>query len=187
MKLISRLKAKRMFVTTPDYDVRIRLKNEDDIKYTLLKQSLTFVPSSGFSKDALVKGAESMGWTAASHGICQRGPIELVEYFVTTSTQKLQLGLKPEFKEYHSLTSLKTTAKIKSLVIDRLEMTKPFIQHWPQAVSLMVLPQNSMNTFEQLGELVDEMWFLAGDNSLDLNWYSKRMLLAGVYTSTGTN
>lgn len=48
----------------------------------------------------------------------------------------------------------------------------------------MVLPQNSHSTFVQLGELVDEIWYLAGDRSLDFNWYSKRGLLAGVYTST---
>jgi ubiquinone biosynthesis protein COQ9 len=48
----------------------------------------------------------------------------------------------------------------------------------------MAMPQNMPNTMQQLGELVDEMWFLAGDKSTDLNWYTKRMLLSGVYTST---
>jgi ubiquinone biosynthesis protein COQ9 len=80
---------------------------------------------------------------------------------------------------------LKTTAKIKQLVLQRLEMTKPVIHYWPQALRLMALPQNAPTTVQQLGQLVDEMWFLAGDTSTDLNWYSKRILLAGVYTSTG--
>jgi ubiquinone biosynthesis protein COQ9 len=64
-------------------------------------------------------------------------------------------------------------------------MTKPVLHYWPQALSLMALPQNAPHTVKQLGELVDEMWFLAGDQSADMNWYSKRVLLAGVYTSTG--
>jgi ubiquinone biosynthesis protein COQ9 len=65
-------------------------------------------------------------------------------------------------------------------------MTKPILHYWPQALSLMTMPQNAPTTLQQLSELVDEMWFLAGDRSTGMNWYSKRALLAGVYTSTGT-
>ena len=28
------------------------------------------------------------------------------------------------------------------------------------------------------------MWYLAGDNSTDFNFYTKRIILAGIYTST---
>lgn len=48
----------------------------------------------------------------------------------------------------------------------------------------MALPENIPYSVKHLAELVDEIWFLAGDNSHDLNWYSKRMLLAAVYSST---
>lgn len=74
---------------------------------------------------------------------------------------------------------------MKQLVLDRLELTRPILQYWPQALRLMALPQNAPNTVKQLAELVDEIWYLAGDQSVDLNWYSKRFLLAGIYTSTG--
>lgn len=32
--------------------------------------------------------------------------------------------------------------------------------------------------------MVDGIWRAAGDTSTDYNWYTKRALLAGVYTST---
>ena len=48
----------------------------------------------------------------------------------------------------------------------------------------MAVPENLPYSIKHLADLVDEIWFLAGDNSVDLNWYSKRMLLAGVYSST---
>ena len=48
----------------------------------------------------------------------------------------------------------------------------------------MALPENIPYSVKHLAELVDEIWFLAGDNSHDLNWYSKRMLWAAVYSST---
>ena len=35
-----------------------------------------------------------------------------------------------------------------------------------------------------LSELVDDIWFYAGDKSVDSNWYTKRMLLASIYKTT---
>jgi ubiquinone biosynthesis protein COQ9 len=32
--------------------------------------------------------------------------------------------------------------------------------------------------------MVDEMWHVAGDVSVDSQWYTKRLLIGGVYTST---
>ena len=48
----------------------------------------------------------------------------------------------------------------------------------------MAVPENVPYSIKHLAELVDEIWYLGGDNSHDLNWYSKRMLLAAVYSST---
>ncbi|KAJ3334519.1 Ubiquinone biosynthesis protein coq9, mitochondrial, partial [Kappamyces sp. JEL0680] len=48
----------------------------------------------------------------------------------------------------------------------------------------MALPSNVPQSITKLGQLVDDIWHLAGDRSVDLNWYSKRALLASVYTST---
>lgn len=39
-------------------------------------------------------------------------------------------------------------------------------------------------SLKQLGTAVDEIWHAAGDTSTDSNWYTKRALLAGVYTAT---
>jgi ubiquinone biosynthesis protein COQ9 len=91
-------------------------------------------------------------------------------------------------------TRLKVTEKIVKLTKERLMLTSPILKQWPQvfgvmnnpkAVRLMTMPENLPTTLKQLNELVDDIWFLAGDVSVDLNWYSKRLLLAGVYTTTG--
>ncbi|KAI8902480.1 COQ9-domain-containing protein [Globomyces pollinis-pini] len=170
--------------STNHYDIRLKKNKFNDqqseLQTQLLDASLLYVPEYGWTKTALMNGAESLGWTSMSHGICKRGPIELVEHFIQTSTAQLS----EELKSHPDFLDLKTTARIKRLVSIRLMMTSPYIDKWPQALSLMGLPQNAPNTVKQLAELVDEIWFLAGDQSIDLNWYSKRMLLAGVYTST---
>ena len=37
--------------------------------------------------------------------------------------------------------------------------------------------------FEIINKIIDQIWWWAGDKSLDHNFYTKRALLAGVYTS----
>ena len=37
---------------------------------------------------------------------------------------------------------------------------------------------------KQLAQITDDVWHAAGDKSTDYNWYTKRGLLAGVYTAT---
>ena len=51
-------------------------------------------------------------------------------------------------------------------------------------MSLQAQPQAAAAALQRLAELVDDVWAAAGDTSSDYNWYTKRALLAGVYTST---
>jgi ubiquinone biosynthesis protein COQ9 len=52
------------------------------------------------------------------------------------------------------------------------------------ALSFLALPQNAPLAAELLYRTVDDIWFACGDRSTDWNFYSKRGLLAGVYSST---
>lgn len=45
-------------------------------------------------------------------------------------------------------------------------------------------PSNVAMSLNHLAKIVDEIWHLAGDKSADMNWYTKRASLAGVYTTT---
>ena len=49
----------------------------------------------------------------------------------------------------------------------------------------MALPENIPDSLRELAKLSDEMWFLAGDRSVDFSWYTKRGTLSAVYASTG--
>ncbi len=46
-------------------------------------------------------------------------------------------------------------------------------------------PSNLPDSLERLALMLDEIWYQAGDRSVDFNWYTKRAMLAGVYCSTG--
>ena len=48
----------------------------------------------------------------------------------------------------------------------------------------MALPKNIRPSLAELARLADEIWYLAGDTSVDTSWYTKRATLAAVYSST---
>lgn len=53
-----------------------------------------------------------------------------------------------------------------------------------QALAIMAQPTYIPASTHELWSLADEIWFLAGDTSLDMSWYTKRASLSAVYAAT---
>lgn len=45
-------------------------------------------------------------------------------------------------------------------------------------------PLNVPTSFKQRAMLIDEIWHAAGDESSDIDWYVKRTVLGGIYSTT---
>lgn len=48
----------------------------------------------------------------------------------------------------------------------------------------MAQPTYIPASLKELANLSDEIWFLAGDTSVDMSWYTKRSSLAAIYAAT---
>ncbi|ORY51807.1 ubiquinone biosynthesis protein COQ9 [Rhizoclosmatium globosum] len=152
----------------------------DDVRNRILKSALASVPQLGFTTAALRHGCTSLGLSPMAAGAWPRGGAELAEYFVTNATKETAT----QMRTLNNFESMRVPQKIKAGVLIRLGLLKPYLHQWPDALALMAMPQNAPHSLHNLGLLVDEIWHVTGDRSTDMNWYSKRMLLAGVYTST---
>uniref|UniRef100_A0A3B3QAG3 Ubiquinone biosynthesis protein n=1 Tax=Paramormyrops kingsleyae TaxID=1676925 RepID=A0A3B3QAG3_9TELE len=53
-----------------------------------------------------------------------------------------------------------------------------------QALSTLLLPHNVPSSLKCLSTLVDDLWYYAGDRSTDMRWYSRRLALTAVYSTT---
>lgn len=75
---------------------------------------------------------------------------------------------------------------MKSLVLARLQanIDAGIVPRWTDALGLMSLAENIPASMKELGLLSDEIWFLAGDTSVDSSWYTKRGTLSAVYAAT---
>ena len=63
----------------------------------------------------------------------------------------------------------KTREFIRDAVETRLRMIVPYIDTWPQAMAIQALPQNAVESWTNLANLVDEIWYYAGDRSVDVS------------------
>lgn len=74
--------------------------------------------------------------------------------------------------------------KIKQAILKRLEMAQSEKEAVRKGLALLSLPRNSFQALKTVHRTADSMWRLAGDSSTDFNWYTKRMTLISVYSST---
>ena len=70
--------------------------------------------------------------------------------------------------------------KILSIRLNILNDDKIF---YKKTFNHLLLPQNSRIMKKNLYNTVDNMWYLAGDNSTDFSFYTKRLILAAIYTN----
>ncbi|KAI9848930.1 MAG: Ubiquinone biosynthesis protein coq9, mitochondrial, partial [Pleopsidium flavum] len=157
----------------------------------ILSASLAHVPTHGFTTTALRLGAQDAGYPAVSTNLFPRGAFDLVNYHLVT--QRLGLRDRVQFPGSEEGGSgvgdgiggrrLGVGAKVKILILERLWGNKAVMHRWQEALALMALPPHVRPSLTELSLLSDELWFLAGDTSVDTSWYTKRASLAAVYVS----
>lgn len=81
-----------------------------------------------------------------------------------------------------NLIRLRVHERIRELFILRLKIMSKEKKLISRTFLSLLLPYNYKLASKNLYNTVDQMWYLAGDNSSDFNFYTKRTILAFIYT-----
>ncbi|KAG7023712.1 Ubiquinone biosynthesis protein COQ9-A, mitochondrial [Cucurbita argyrosperma subsp. argyrosperma] len=146
----------------------------------VLQAALSHVVKLGWTEAAMIAGARDIGMSPSIVGSFSRKEAELVEFFMDDCLQRLIDLIETD----ESLKNLVLRERVYKLVRARLEMQAPFISKWPQALSIQAQPANLATSFKQRATLVDEIWHAAGGDTSDIDWYVKRTILGGIYSTT---
>lgn len=178
--------------STEQIGVEVDAEHQEKVQQTrarILDASLQFVSKHGWSVESIQRGAESINYPGVAHGLFPNGPIELIQHFYIKCNRELIYQLQKEL----SSSDIDSDGKPKPAEIPnprdftvkairmRLEMIAPYIDTWPQALALMTLPQNVPTSLAQLLTLVDDICYCAGDRSVDIGWYTRRIGIASIY------
>ena len=80
--------------------------------------------------------------------------------------------------------SLGVTDTIRGLILCRLKASQNYKSIVKSSLFFMAQPRNTYDALTQLMKTSDKIWKFAGDSSKGRTFYSKRLILAGVYSST---
>ena len=78
---------------------------------------------------------------------------------------------------------MKTHERIKQIILLRLKNNQNEKNVIRKTYFTLLLPHHSKVALRSLYKTVDQIWFIAGDKSVDFNFYSKRFILAAIYSS----
>jgi ubiquinone biosynthesis protein COQ9 len=155
--------------------------DRDAQREALLKATLPHVPFDGWTRTALQAGARDAGIDQAlADNAFPGGMAELLEFYHRHADIEMVRALET----HHDLASLKTREKVALAIRLRLEAEAGHREAIRQALSFLALPTNAPLGAKCLYRTVDAIWYAAGDKATDFSFYTKRGLLAGVYSAT---
>ena len=105
--------------------------------------------------------------------------MDMIEAWITSVDQAMEAEWPQE-----RLAEQKIRDRIRTLVAYRLEAVEHIDEAVRRAMSIMAMPQNAPRSLQLGWRSADIMWRLAGDTATDYNHYTKRAILAGIYSAT---
>lgn len=156
------------------------MSSKDSLRDDVILASLAHVPFDGWTADALIRGAADIDLTGDDVNVLfPSGPRGAVSHWFNLADRFMLEDLKGV-----DLESLRIRDRIATMVRTRLIRWTPHREAVRRALALSVLPGFAENSVRSAYATVDAMWRAAGDNATDFNFYTKRGLLAAVYSST---
>ena len=149
-----------------------------DLKDKLLDAALAHVPFDGWSEASFEAAvSESELEPALAHGLCPRGAVDLAVAYHKRGDMRMLARLAQT-----DLDEMRYSARVTAAVRYRLEAVedKELVR---RGMTLFALPSFAPEGARLIWETCDAIWEALGDTSEDLNWYTKRATLSGVYSS----
>ncbi len=157
-----------------------RRKSHKDVRAQLLQATLPHVVFDGWSERALKAGASDAGIDpAVAQNAIPGGAAEMIAFFSSDIDRQLL-----EHLASLDLAAMKVRERIATAVRTRLELLTLHREAVRRGVVFLALPRHAALGLKCLYRTVDAIWYAAGDTATDYNFYSKRILLAGVYSAT---
>jgi len=157
---------------------KLKKFNLNKLRYQILLEAKAHVSKSGWNDKLFYNiAAKSKFKFSEMATLFPEGYITLLEMYLDTVNNQMT-----ENSKNINLIRLRIHERIKELVILRLKIMSREKELIAKTYFHLFLPQNFKIASRCLYKAVDQMWFVVGDNSTDFNFYSKRAILASIYS-----
>ena len=155
-------------------------KNKKNItKKIILEISKKYIFKHGWNKNLFTQISNDKKINIHNlNSLFPEGYISLLKFYLENLNKDFILRAKKL-----NLNNLRVHIKVRELILLKLKLYESERQIIKKTYFALLSPKNFNISSYALYKTVDEIWFLAGDNSTDFNFYSKRAILASIYSS----
>lgn len=146
----------------------------------IITHMLKYVPELGWNLATLKKGVIDAGYKEGDEYRAFQGNMDKVlEHYLAMIDRQMTERLGDV-----DLLSMRVKDRIATAVMVRLRLLEKNKEAVRQSLRYLRHPTRTSLALKGLYNTVNTIWYAAGDTSTDFNFYTKRTLLAGVYSAT---
>ena len=101
--------------------------------------------------------------------------------FLQFVLEQLNIDLENYCKKL-DLIRLPVHKRIRKILLSKIYIMNKEKKFYKKIFLSLLIPKKNFSLPIKLYKSVDQIWFIAGDTSVDFNFYTKRLILAGIYS-----
>jgi len=153
---------------------------DDAIKDKILEHALQHVPFDGWTKVAFESALQDASIKLETgYQLFPKGEADLTLYFHEYGDKKMLEALAET-----DLGALRYSEKIAEAIWLRVTVVESHQILIKKLMATFLLPVNMLPGTKLVWGTADKIWNFMDDDSEDYNWYTKRMILSGIISST---
>ena len=144
----------------------------------VLKFAKIFVSEKGLTKNSLENISKRYGIDInETELLFPEGNIDLIKFTLDQLNKELE-----EYCKKIDLIRLPVHKRIKKVLLSKISLMNKNKLFYRTIFLNLLIPKKNFSLSNQLYNSVDQIWFIAGDSSTDFNFYTKRLILSGIYS-----
>ena len=161
-------------------DKKIKIMKLNKIRNEILSLAKFYVAENGWNENLFDEISKNSKYEiSVIQSLFPEGYFSLIDLYLDEINNKMTIQSKNL-----NLIRLKVHERVRELCILRLSIMEKEKKIIYKTFMHILLPSNSKFCVKSLYKAVDQIWFLTGDSSTDFNFYSKRIILASIYSTT---
>ena len=147
-------------------------------KDSLLDAALMHVPFDGWSETTFKMATQDAGIDVAmARAVCPRGAVDLALAYHNRGDAVMVARLQSDALPDRFSDKIAAGVRFRIEAVTDKEAVR-------RGTTLFALPMHAADGAKAIWGTADKIWSTLGDTSQDVNWYTKRATLAGVYSAT---
>lgn len=150
----------------------------EETKSALLDAALMHVPFDGWSETSFRAAADDAGIEVGlARAVCPRGAVDLALAYHARGDAAMVARMQSDDLPDRFRDKIAAAVRFRIEAVSDKEAVR-------RGTTLFALPMHAADGAKAIWGTADMIWTTLGDTSEDVNWYTKRATLSGVYSAT---